>query len=99
MFEGSLRSSGLWYICEYLSLLLSRIGNLSVSTPLTGMKVSLSGGSESRCWAYAWFTVEFRSTTAVSVMAVFRIEVSFRNNEMLLGRDSSDRLKCFLMLV
>ena len=95
MFEGSLRSRGLRYICEYLSLLLSRIGNRSVSTPFTGMKVSLSGGNVSVCWARAEFTVEFRSTTAVSVMAVFRIEVSFRNNAILLGRDSSDRLRCF----
>ena len=95
MFDGSFRSRGLRYSCEYLSLRLSRIGNRSVSTPFTGINVSLSGGRVS-CWACA---VEPKRTKAVSVMAVFRIKVSFRNNEILLGRDSSDRLRCFLTLV
>ena len=74
------------------------MGNLSVSTPVTGITVSRSGAGAAAlspgCWARKVLSVALYKIAAVS-KAVFRIEVSFRNNGILLGRDSSDRLRCF----
>lgn len=110
MFEGSERSSGFRLRAEYLSPLLSLIGYLSVSTPVTGMNVSLAGGGgaaggaalrtgtravlSAGCWACSCFSVPCTRIAAVS-KEVLRMSVSFRDKWILLGRASSDRLRCF----
>jgi epoxyqueuosine reductase QueG len=71
------------------------IGNLSVSTPLTLIE-------ESGCWACKELADACSINAAVNVMVTFSRKVSFRTKWMLrnrLGRDYSDRLKCFLKLV
>ena len=100
MFAGSLRSKGRLLFEEYRSERRSLMGNLSVSTPVTVITVSLrGGGTESRCCAYSMLISALARKKAVSDKAVLRIEVSFRTKGITLGKDSSDRLKCFLMLV
>ena len=103
MLDGSSRSKGCRFLDENLSDRLSLMGNRSVSTPVTVITVSLRGGSvsrccvgsESRCCACNMPVPAVPIKKAVSVRAILRIEVSFRTKGILLGRDSSDRLRCF----